>query len=91
MLPKVAKLNTPIVEAMPTGAEVQAARAFLRGHVFNRGGTEIPPRRFAAAKKEIGASHADVLSILARAAAGGQGQDIERQSEIHDIAQGDGT
>jgi len=91
MQPKVAHLNTPIVERMPTGAEVQAARDFLRGHIFNRGGTEIPPRAFAAAKKETGASHSDILGILARIAAGGQGADFERQSEIHDIAAGGGT
>ena len=91
MLPKVAHLNTPIVSPMPTGEEVQEARDFLRGHIFNRGGTEIPPRRFAAARKELGGTHGDVLSILARAAAGGQSQDSERQSEIHDIAQGGGT
>jgi hypothetical protein len=91
MLPKVAKLNTPIVESMPTGPEVQQARDFLRGHIFNRGGTEIPPRAFAAAKKETGASHQDILAILARIAAQGQGADSERQQEIHDIAAGGGT
>jgi hypothetical protein len=69
---------------------VQEARAFLRGHIFNRGGSEIPPRAFAAAKKETGASHKDLLGLLARLAAGGQGQDIERQSEIHDIASAGG-
>ena len=86
MLPKVAKLNGPIVESMPTGPEVQEARNFLRGHIFNRGGTEIRPRAFAAAKKETGASHRDILALLARAYAGGQGADIERQDEVHDIA-----
>lgn len=91
MQPKVAHLNTPIVEAMPTGAEVQQARDFLRGHIFNRGGSEIRPRAFAAAKKETGLSHEDLLSVLARVAAGGQGQDIERQGEIHDIAAGGGS
>jgi hypothetical protein len=84
--PKVATLNSPIVEAMPTAAEVQLARDFLRGHTFNRAGSEIKPRAFAAAVKETGASHADILALLARAYAGGQGQDFERQSEIHDIA-----
>lgn len=86
MLPKVAKLNTPIVESMPTGAEVQLARDFLRGHTFNRGGSEIPPRRFAAAVKETGAHPNDLLALIARSYAGGQGADTERQSEIHDIA-----
>lgn len=88
MLPKVAKLNTPIVEAMPTGAEVQQARDFLRGHTFNRGGSEIRPRAFAAAAKETKLSHPDLLALIARSYMGGQGQDIERQNEIHDIAAG---
>lgn len=88
MLPKVAHLNTPIVESMPTGAEVQQARDFLRGHTFNRGGTEIKPRAFAAAAKETKLSHPDLLGLIARSYMGGQGQDFERQSELHDIAQG---
>jgi hypothetical protein len=86
MIPKVAKLNTPIVTPMPSGAEVQQARDFLRGHIFNRGGSEIRPRAFAAAAKETGASHADLLALIARSYMGGQGQDIERQEQIHDIA-----
>ena len=88
MQPKVATLNSPIVESMPTGPEVQLARDFLRGHTFNRAGSEIPPRAFAAAVKETKASHADVLSLIARSYMGGQGQDLERQNEIHDIAAG---
>ena len=86
MQPKVATLNSPIVSPMPSGAEVQQARDFLRGHTFNRGGSEIQPRRFAAAVRETGASHRDILSVIARSYMGGQGQDIERQGEIHDIA-----
>jgi hypothetical protein len=91
MQPKPAHLNTPIVNpAMPTGDEVQKARDFLRGHIFNRAGTEIPPRRFAAALKETGAHPDDILSLIARSYMGGQGQDIERQNELHDIAKGGG-
>lgn len=92
MQPKVATLNSPIVTPLPTGDEVRQARDFLRGHTFNRAGTEISPRRFAAAQKETGASQHDILSIIARSYAGGQGQDVERQNEIHDIAaQGGGS
>jgi hypothetical protein len=91
MQPKVAHLNTPIVSSMPSGDEIKQARDFLRGHIFNRGGSEIPPRAFAAAKKETGASHKDLLGLLARLANEGQGQDIERQSEIHDIAAAGGN
>ena len=87
MQPKIATLNGPVVEAMPTGDEVQKARDFLRGHTFNRGGSEIPPRRFAAALKETGAHPNDLLAVIARSYAGGQGQDLERQEEVHDIAQ----
>jgi hypothetical protein len=86
MLPKPAKLNGPIVESMPTGDEVNEARRFLRGHIFNRGGSEIRPRAFAAAAKETGSSHSDLLALIARSYMGGQGQDIERQEQIHDIA-----
>lgn len=91
MQPKVGKLNTPIVEAMPTGAEVQAARDFLRGHIFNRGGTEVSPRRFAAAQKETGAHPTDLLSLIARSYMGGQGADIDRQNEVAAIAANGGT
>ena len=91
MQPKPAHLNTPIVNpAMPTGDEIRQARDFLRGHIFNRGGTEIPPRRFAAARKETGLHPNDLLALIARSYAGGQGQDIERQNELHDIAAGGG-
>jgi hypothetical protein len=88
MQPKVATLNSPIVEAMPTGPEVQLARDFLRGHTFNRAGSEIKPRAFAAAAKETGASHADLLSLIARSYMGGQGADIDRENEIHSITGG---
>jgi hypothetical protein len=88
MQPKVATLNSPIVEAMPSGPEVQQARDFLRGHTFNRSGSEIKPRAFAAAAKETGASHADLLSLIARSYMGGQGADIDRQNEIHGITGG---
>jgi hypothetical protein len=90
MKQKVATLNSPVVGDMPSGAEVQQARDFLRGHTFNRGGSEIPPRRFAAAQKETKAKPEDLLAVIARSYAGGQGQDAERQSEVHSIAAGGG-
>jgi hypothetical protein len=90
MKPKVATLNSPVVEAMPNGDEVRQARDFLRGHTFNRAGSEIQPRRFAAALKETKASPTDLLAVIARSYSGGQGQDTDRQNEIHDIAAGAG-
>lgn len=88
MKQKVATLNSPVVSAMPSGDEIRQARDFLRGHTFNRAGSEIPPRRFAAALKETGAHPDDLLAVIARSYAGGQGQDADRQSELHDIAAG---
>ena len=86
MKQKVATLNSPVVGPMPSGAEVQQARDFLRGHTFNRAGSEIPPRRFAAALKETNAKPEDLLAVIARSYGEGQGQDAERQNEVRAIA-----
>jgi hypothetical protein len=86
MNPKVATLNGPVIhDSMPTSTEVNAARSFLRGRVFSRAG-EIAPRRFAAAAKESGSSFSDLLSVIARSYAGGQGQDAQRQSDVSNAA-----
>jgi hypothetical protein len=82
MNPKVATLNSPVIHnSMPSADEVNKARSFLRGQVFTRAG-EIPPRRFAAASKETGSSFSDLLSVIARSYAGGQGSDLQRQEDI---------
>lgn len=88
MKPRVAHLNGPVIhDAMPSGAEVRAARSFLRGHLYNRAGKEIPPRKFAAAAKETGASYPELLSVISRTYAQGQGQDTQRQIDVSKAAQ----
>jgi hypothetical protein len=86
MKPKVATLNSPIIhDSMPSSSEVNSARSYLRGQVFTKAG-EIPPRRFAAAAKETGSSFSDLLGVIARSYAGGQGQDLQRQEDITSAA-----
>lgn len=86
MKPKIASLNGPIVDSMPTSQETQAAKSFLRGHIFNRAGTEIQPRRFAAAAKETGASFQDLLGVIARSYNQGQNASAQRQVDISNSA-----
>lgn len=88
MQPKVAKLNGPIVESMPTSDEIKSARSFLRGRTFNRAG-DIMPLRFAAAAKETGASYSDLLGVIARSYNQGQNQSAQRQQDISAAAHGD--
>jgi hypothetical protein len=71
---------------MPTAGEVRNAKAFLRGRTFNKSG-EIQPKRFAAAAKETGSSFGDILKVIARSYAQGQGQDEQRQQDISSAAQ----
>ncbi len=87
MQPKVAKLNGPVVESVPTPAEIQSARSFLRGRTFNRAG-EIQPLLFAAAAKETGASYTDLLGVIARSYNQGQNQSAQREADISAAAQG---
>jgi hypothetical protein len=85
MNPKVATLNGPIVESMPTGPEIRNAKSFLRGATFNKSG-EIQPRRFAAAAKETGSSFGDLLKVIARSYGQGQNQEAQRQTDISNAA-----
>lgn len=86
MQPRIAKLNGPVIDSMPTSDEVRASRSFLRGHIYNRAGSEISPRRFAAAAKETKSSFSDLLGVIARSYAGGQGQTEQRQTDISSAA-----
>jgi hypothetical protein len=83
--PKVATLNSPVVESMPTPQEVQMAKAYLRGRTFNRAG-DIQPLRFAAAAKETRASYPDLLGMIARTYNQGQNEDLQRQIDISNAA-----
>lgn len=87
MKPKISSLNGPIIhDNMPSGPEVQAAKSFLRGHIFNRAGSEIQPRRFAAAAKETGSSFSDLLGVIARTYNQGQNAAAQRQTDISNSA-----
>ena len=54
-------------------AEARAARGFLRTHAKARSG-EIPPRKFAAAAKELGVGVRELIKFIARLHAGGQNE-----------------
>lgn len=91
MQPKTAQLNGPIIHPMPSGDEIRSARSFLRGHLYNRAGTEIQPKRFAAAAKETGASYSDLLGVIARSYSAGQGQDEQRRIDVSNAAKASGA
>ena len=86
MKPKVASLNGPIIDSMPTPGEVREAKSFLRGHIYNRAGSEIQPRRFAAAAKETGSSFSDLLGVIARTYDQGQNAAAQRQTDVSNSA-----
>lgn len=86
MQPKVAKLNSPIVESMPTPSEIKLAKDYLRGRVFNRAGSEISPARFAAAAKETKSSFPELLGVIARTYNQGQNVQEQRQEDVSTAA-----
>jgi len=59
-----------ITATMPTPSEVQAARAFLRTYA-QATTSDIPPREFAAAAKELGVGYKELFRTLARLYQGG--------------------
>lgn len=71
----------------PVPREIRKARSFLR----TRGivSKDIPPRRFAAAAKELDISFFELLQYIARMFMGGQGQQQERQENIRAAARGE--
>lgn len=48
-----------------TPAEVRAARGFLRSYA-KAGTTDIPPRKFAQAAKELGVGFRELLRLVAK-------------------------
>lgn len=48
----------------PSAAETRAARSFLRQEL-HAGSNEIPPRRYAAAAKELGIGYRALARLLA--------------------------
>lgn len=65
-------------------AETRAARGFLRTHAKARSG-EIPPRKFAAASKELGVGFRDLLKFISRLYAGGQGESAFRMERVREL------
>lgn len=63
-----------------TPAEVRAARAFLRQRGIST--KEIPPRKFAAAAKELSKGFRELLRYLMQLRSGGQGQAQQRRENI---------
>lgn len=66
-----------------SAAELRQARAFLRGKA-KAGSRDIPPRRFAAAAKELGVGFRELLSLIARLQSGGQGVSQQRQELLRE-------
>lgn len=54
----------------PTSGEVQAARAFLHTYA-GATSSDIPPRHFAAAAKELGIGYKELLRTIAHLYQGG--------------------
>ena len=68
--------------------EVRAARGFLRQNL-KAGSSDIPPRHFANAAKELGLPFNDVASLLARMYSGGQNEAYYREQAVEqDVASG---
>lgn len=65
--------------------EVRAARSFLRSRSIST--REIPPRKFAAAAKELDKGFRELLAYIRRLKSGGQGQAAERRENIKRAAE----
>jgi hypothetical protein len=65
-------------------AEARAAKSFLRTHAKARSG-EIPPRKFAAASKELGVGFRELLRFISRLYAGGQGEGAFRMDRVREL------
>ena len=68
--------------------EVRSARSFLRQNL-KAGTSDVPPRKYANAAKELGMSFSDLASLIARMYAGGQNESFYREQAIErDVARG---
>ena len=67
-----------------SAAEARAAKSFLRTHAKARSG-EIPPRKFAAAAKELGVGFRELLRFIARLQSGGQNEGVFRMDRIREL------
>lgn len=70
----------------PSSREVRKARSFLQAR--RQGSRDIPPRKFAAAAKELNIGFAELLKFIAMIQLGSQGQSIIRMDLIRKAAEG---
>ena len=66
-----------------SAGELRQARSYLRGKA-KAGSKDIPPRRFAAASKEMGIGYKELLALIARLQSGGQGASQRREELLRD-------
>lgn len=69
-----------------SSAEVQKARAFL--YAQHKRGLRIPPKKFAAAARELGVGFRQLLKFIARLYAGGQLRSQFREESIEQLIRG---
>lgn len=67
-----------------TPAETRKARSFLYAH--HKRGFGIPPKRFAAASRELGVSFRELLRFISILMSRGQGQQSLRMENLRKIA-----
>jgi hypothetical protein len=68
------------MSAQVSSAEAQKARAFLYSH--HKRGFRIPPKKFAAAAKELGMGFRELIRFLARLYMRGQQRSVFREEAI---------
>lgn len=69
---------------MVSPAETRKARSFLYSH--HKRGFRIPPRKFAASANELGVGFRELIKFISLQYARGQGQSLNRQENIRQIA-----
>jgi len=67
----------------PTPPEIRAARSFLVQHGVPL--SAVPPRKFAAAAKELKKGFRDLLKFIARLYSAGQNESFWRKEAIRDL------
>lgn len=67
-------------------AEVQKARSYLYSH--HKRGFRVPPKKFAAASRELGVGFRELLRFIARLYARGQQRSVFREEVIRSTGGG---
>lgn len=77
------------MSAKVTPAEARKARSFLYSH--HKRGFRIPPRKFAAASRELGVGFRELLRFIARLYSRGQNERVFRLETIRTTASKEGA